>query len=325
MRHSLQIFFISLLLVSAGCVGSFGSSGTRPSLTEAEVQTQQREAQAADVLDKAMQLYHNGEFLDDDAALAYLNEAIELDPTLITARFQRAILFMEQGKPLAALPDTEAVLEEKPEHIQARFTRGFIRFQLGENLPAIKDFSAVLDQDDTISEAFAMRGSCYANLGRFNDAVHDFTQTIALNPAHQEAYYNRGMAHMELGYNVRAAHDLTQAVSLDAHSIQALMARATVYMKLSQFDRAVADFKRLIALTPNDSGMYALLGEAYAGDGEYSNARDAAHKAQVLARAEGDDNAASVYGELIDTYRLKELEAASRKAKEPVAEPEPSE
>lgn len=93
-----------------GCFGSYGTGG-RPGLTAQEAENQHREAEAADFLDKAMQLYHDGEYLEEEAALSYLDEAIKLDPTLVTALYQRAILLLELGRDVDALKDTTALLK----------------------------------------------------------------------------------------------------------------------------------------------------------------------------------------------------------------------
>ncbi len=204
MKTSVPVILCCLLFLLAGCFGA-SRSGARPGLTAQDRETQQRESLAADALDKAMQLYHDGEYLEEEAALGYLDEAIEYDPDLISARYQRAILLLSLGRNADALLDVDAILKIKPDHLRARFSRAYIMFRSQDYTSAIRDFSKVLADDDSISEAFAMRGACYAKMGRNEDAIADYDKAIALNPAHHEAYYNRGLAHIALHDDAKAS------------------------------------------------------------------------------------------------------------------------
>lgn len=305
MRHPVLIILLISLLSLSACSDSSKQEPIRRALTPEELQTQQREAEAADVFDKAMQLKHDGEFLDRETAQAYLDQAIELDPTLASARYQRALMLLKERRLDEALPDVEAVLKLKPDHIRARYTFGTILYFKGDYTGAVKAYSTVLERDDSVANAFAQRGACYSKLGRPDDAIHDFTMAIALNPAHKEAYFNRGVAYMNLGENEKAAHDLTQAMGLDSQSLETIMARATVFMRLGKYDRAAADYRRAQVLDPDDHGIHALLAEAYAGQGLFAKALQQSRRAQSLAHAEGDLKAAKVYAEMSETYSAK--------------------
>lgn len=313
MRISVPIILLCLLTF-AGCIGLPGSN--RSSLTAAEVVTQQRESAAADALDKAMQLYHDGEFLEPEAAFEYLDEAVELDPDLVAARYQRAVLLLEQNRPDEALADVNAILDVKPDHVKAHYTRGFILVHRGEYAAAVKDFSAVIDEDNTIAEVYFQRAICYVSLGRPDDALDDFTHALSINPAHLEANYNRGMLHFSQKKYAEAVHDLTEALSLDSQSYNILMARAAANMKLLEYDRAAGDFRRAIILDPNESALYGLLGEALAGAGDIKGAITAVQRALKLSHAEGNSSMTAVYQEQLDEYLAQP--ASAKVVPEPV-------
>ncbi len=91
-----------------------------------------------------MQLYHDGEYLEEEAALGYLDEAIGYDPDLISARYQRAILLLSLGRNADALLDVDAILKIKPDHLRARFSRAYIMFRSQDYTSAIRDFPRCL-------------------------------------------------------------------------------------------------------------------------------------------------------------------------------------
>ncbi|WP_041720340.1 tetratricopeptide repeat protein [Pseudodesulfovibrio piezophilus] len=304
-RLVLILFCLPLLLM--GCFGSPRPLGTSAGLTEQEIALQRREASASDALAKALQLYHNEEFLDVETAKEYLDQAIQLDPTLVPARQYRAMLLLGQNRLDEALIDAEEVLKVKPDHTKAQFTVGFIQYNKGEYRAAIRAFSKVVKLDRNISEAYALRGASYSRLGHFQDAIKDFSRTLAMNPAHREAYYNRGLANMQLGNLVRAIYDLTQALTLDSQSIETLTARAAAYSKLGQFDKAVEDFQRAVDLAPSDNMLHALLADTQASNGNYEAAKQSADKAALLAEALGDDELVRVYKGMAADFAAKAL------------------
>ena len=301
MRSAITIVFLSLML--AGCLASGQTrSGAQVGLSPEEIARQNREAEAAEELDRAMGLFHDGEFLDDETALAHLDKAVEMDPTLLAARQQRAILLQERGRSDEALADADYILIERPENVRARFTKGLILYQRGDYPAAVREFSRALELDRTLSEAYALRGSAYSQMERYDDAVHDFTEAIAFNPANARAYYNRGMAHMRMEANERALHDFTQALSLRSQSLDILLARGTVAMRLRLVERAATDFKRAAALDPDDGRLFAMLGEAYAAGERYAMALVAARKAMTLLKAEGDEDGVAALEDQISRY-----------------------
>lgn len=301
MRYLIPIFVVLPLMLS-GCVGSLGSGAARVSLTPEQIETQEREASASAALSRAMQLHHDGGFLDEDAAMEYLNEAIELDPDLAEARYQRALLRMNHGDRQGAEADVRVVLDNEPDNVRAVYAFGSIAYRKGEFIEAAKAFSRVLELDDSITEAYAMRGASYLKLQRPQDAIHDFTETLARNPAHRNAYYNRALAYVALGDDEQAEDDLTQAMSLNSQSYETIVARAAVYMRLGEFGRAIRDYGRAIVLDQNDPLLHALQAKAYGEDGRFGEAEDAAYKAYLLARSQGDFDSAEAYRDMMDEF-----------------------
>jgi len=65
-----------------------------------------------------------------DQAIEHLNQAVALDPTLVPARYARAMLNYQQGKPTLAVEDLEFILKREPGNYQALDTLGEVDLAL---------------------------------------------------------------------------------------------------------------------------------------------------------------------------------------------------
>ena len=81
-------------------------------------------------------------FENRDAALALLDRAITLDPSLYQARYTRARLNIEDGRPAEAIPDLKLFLEKEPKNVEALARLG--QAYLAANRPS--DALEVLDR-----------------------------------------------------------------------------------------------------------------------------------------------------------------------------------
>jgi len=300
MRFPVLLILLSFTL--SGCLGFFEKPTSTRGLTSEELAEQQREAEAADALNEAMQLFHDGEYLDALAAQELLDKAISLDPTLTTALYQRAILYLKQRDREAAYVDLQQLVRIAPDHVEGQYALGFILFHQAKYTDAMKAFDRALANDGSLAQAYALRGAARGKLGQHDKAVTDLTKAIARNPAHREAYYNRGIIQLRTGDAKAAIHDLTQALSLDANSVDTLHARAEAYIKLKDYDRAVDDYTRAMAIDPQDSRTLGLLAEVYGAAGHYREAESAAHKAMLTARENGDMQSSQRYADMADSF-----------------------
>lgn len=301
MRLSALIILACLLLAGTGCA-AHSDPPPRP-LTAEEKATNDREASASEALAQAMQLFHGDRFLDNEAALDFLDQALALDPELVNARYYRASLLLESGRVDEALADVDRVIETRPDHVQALFARGSILIEQGDYGAASRDFTRVIELEPTRAEAYARRGVCYSSLGRLDEAIDDYSRTLSINPAHLDANFNRGMAHLSRDEYEDALRDLSQAFILDSQNVRIITARAQAYLKLGRFREAADDYRNALLFQPTRSTLYGLLGEALWGAGDMDGAIRAVERALALARSQGDDFMASQYLGQMTEYR----------------------
>ena len=122
---------------------------------------------------KAEELSYKG---DRENAIKFYNEAIELNPNLY----------------------------------QAYYNRGLAYSVLRQYERAIQDYSKAIELNPNYFNAYNNRGNDYSNLKQYEKAIQDYSKAIELNPNYSAAYYNRGRAYEKLGNNSKAQADFAK-------------------------------------------------------------------------------------------------------------------
>ena len=133
----------------------------------------------------------------------------------VLALTRRAFLHDRAGRADAALADLQQALEIKPDNPQALAQRGnhFLkqrRFGL-----AVEDYGRALDLEPTLVEAYYGRAIAQGQLGDFARAIEDYDRISNLDPAFSAAYFNRAAAYERLGDLERAARDYAALYALE--------------------------------------------------------------------------------------------------------------
>jgi tetratricopeptide (TPR) repeat protein len=97
------------------------------------------------------------------------------------ALMNRAIGFIAEGKREAALLDLEAALEAEPALHAARYNRGTLYLELGRTREAIEDFGAVIEAHPDFALAWLNRGLAREQAGNRSGAAADFARALQLD------------------------------------------------------------------------------------------------------------------------------------------------
>ena len=114
-----------------------------------------------------------------------------------------------------AIEHFSKAIELNPQLSGAYYNRGVSYGQLGAYNRAIQDFSKALELDASSAEAYTSRGAMYWRQGNYNRAIQDFNKVIeTLDPGYSHAYFNRGLSMISLEEWGNAESDLSHAQSL---------------------------------------------------------------------------------------------------------------
>ncbi len=147
-------------------------------------------------------------------AMAHFNRAIQIWPEYSEAYLNRAVAEHDQSHPAAALADLEEALDLDPDSTRAYNERGQIFLENGDTQRAIQEFSRSLQVTPTIDGHY-QRGAAYEKLGDHQNAIADFDAAIRESRDAPYAYRARAAARRASGDREGAADDEQKARSIE--------------------------------------------------------------------------------------------------------------
>jgi tetratricopeptide (TPR) repeat protein len=190
------------------------------------------------------------------AALADLNQALELDPDDVWAIAHRGATYRQMREYPAALADLDRALELKPNYVWAIATRGATYRRIGDFAAALADLDRAIELDPNAVWAILNRGDVYRRMGEYKAALADFNRAIELNPNNAWAITRRGVIYWSLKQYPEALADLNQAIEFEPNYAWGFAVRGFTYGVLGQYPAALADLDRAIELVPNEAGVH---------------------------------------------------------------------
>uniref|UniRef100_T1IWF6 J domain-containing protein n=1 Tax=Strigamia maritima TaxID=126957 RepID=T1IWF6_STRMM len=203
-------------------------------------------------------LLTKGQFAD---ALTHFHAAIESDPTNYISYYRRATAFLALAKSKSALPDLNKVVELKPDFLSARIQRGMVYVKQGKLDEAHIDFEQVLARDPGNPDALhyynligplqrdievayllmqdrdyyraievlsktlelcpwdaklhEMRADCFIEIGDISKAIHDIKPTTKLRNDNTDAYFKLSKLHYQLGESDDSLQEVRECLKLD--------------------------------------------------------------------------------------------------------------
>lgn len=116
-----------------------------------------------------------------------LNKAISLKPDYAPAHFQRAVVFVEEGKTSEAITALEGITEAYPTDVGAAFQLGLLyirRGQEGDERRAERIFLSIVELVPSYSNARWFLASLYEESGDIGAALKQVEAVLATNPNH---------------------------------------------------------------------------------------------------------------------------------------------
>jgi tetratricopeptide (TPR) repeat protein len=130
--------------------------------------------------------YYRGVFLaqtDIDTALRDFDAALSIDPTLVAALRQRAIIHLTQKNLSSALADFSEAVRLQPKTAALWSERGYVAILLRDYPSAVKDETEAVRLDPKLARAYFLRGAAFGDLGNSTEAVSDIVTAVGLDPS----------------------------------------------------------------------------------------------------------------------------------------------
>lgn len=253
---------------------------------------------------KLLQAMLYGELGMPDEALHFYNETLRLDPKNATAFNNRGLIFLEtlENYP-QALKDFDAALKTDPGMTTARFNRALVYMNLEQFENAVRDLDACIKLKLHTEQAFGLRGVCKARLhdydgsradlnialqyepenatyistnglnlynqGEYAACIAHFDRSLSILPQQPETRNLRGISHYFLEDYALALSDFNQVILEAPDNAYAWFFKGCCEKALGQTAQAEASLKQAIAVSPGMAEPYAILGVLYYEANQY--------------------------------------------------------
>lgn len=242
---------------------------------------------------------HRTERKDHHLAKGHLNTAVAIASLLEDAE-DRAFytVFMRNGLALAelhlgnlgtALELVTSGLERLDRDLVAgrhllhrsvlRHNRAQVLAGLGRFEEALADFDEVVRLDPHYAEYHFDRGNARCQVGDHHAAIADYEAAMTLTPPFPELFHNRAEARSAVGDRQGAAEDFRYALELEPDYLEARISLAALLLEDGDAGAAGEQARAGLEHHPDNARLLCLLGDAAAGSGEETTAREAFDRA----------------------------------------------
>jgi tetratricopeptide (TPR) repeat protein len=241
----------------------------------------------------------------DDEALVYrgeiqihqgkLNEAVQTlqsvvsrEPGMAVGHYQLGIAFSQLGDLDHAGTEWQEAVHLRPDMVDAYRSLATLALQKADMAGLERSASEMIRLQPAAADGYAMRSFSLMARKQFPAAEQDARKAIEIAPQAGVGYLEMGHLNALQQRFSEAENWYKQSLSRDANSGDALRGLLNLYVAQKQTDKAIATANAQIAISPNNSTFYDLLGSLLLGKKDYKGAEPALRKAIELDKHNSD-------------------------------------
>lgn len=172
-------------------------------------------------------------------AKAELQQALDLDPELLWARFYLGKLYFDQGLTEKAREQLELGLKRSPGLPHFLSLLGEVRRELGDPRASLELNRKALEADATMIQAHYFLGLAYVDLKQEADAIPEFEKAVRLPGVTPEMYNALASLYIRKQQYAAAEELCRKAIALDRSQPDAYLNLARVYNARHESDKAL--------------------------------------------------------------------------------------
>ena len=241
-------------------------------------------------------------------AKAELQQALDIDPELLWARFYLARLYLDQGLPEKAQEQLERGLKQSPGLPHYLSLLGEVRRRLGDPAASLELNRKALEADPTMAPVHYLLALAYLDLKQDQAAVAEFEKIIHTPFVTPEMYNTLASLYLKKGQLAEAEDLCRKAIALDPSRPDTYLIVARVFNARHESDKALEALRSALPEEFTVSAYYQGL------EADVAVERGAAHKDKKMYAAAIDDytraldfdpRRAAVHRRLAELYSLK--------------------
>jgi tetratricopeptide (TPR) repeat protein len=195
---------------------------------------------------------------DVAAASKLCEQALELDPAFIPAKFLAGILAARQGQTALAIGYLQGVLEIEPQSYETLVSLSNVYLESGQAEKAEILGRKALKARPNDAHAYNHLGRCLMAERQLEEAIEMFHKAVLTHPQFAPAFHNMGKALQLQGMESEAAQAYEHAAQL-APSVTNLLALGQCLMVICSYEKAEACARACLAQDPNSAPGHLLL------------------------------------------------------------------
>jgi len=215
-------------------------------------------------------------------AAATLQAAVSANPSMATAHYQLGIALSQTGDPEHAANEWRQATQLNPNLVDPHLALANFALQKRDMSGLEQEATQIIELQPAAPDGYVLRAISLMALRQFPGAEQDCRKAIEVAPQSPVGYLQMGNLRALQGKQSEAETWYKQSLSRNPNSVDALRSLMNLYLTEKQPDKAIAAANAQIALSPNNSGFYDLLGTALVNKRDFGGAETALKKAVEL-------------------------------------------
>jgi uncharacterized protein (TIGR02466 family) len=201
----------------------------------------------------------------------------------MTAVLNRAVQLFQQGSFLEADQVLAGQLSTQPDDVEALHLRGIIRGKLGQFAAGAADLEAAAPRHPMPHAVYSNLGNLWRAGGDAERALAAYEQAHQLAPTFLDAYSNKAVCLTEMGRDEQAADAYLKAIEIDGGHLASLNGLGALRVQQNRLDEAMGLFDQALAANPDAAVVLVNRGCLFKILGQGVAARADLERAAVLA------------------------------------------
>jgi tetratricopeptide (TPR) repeat protein len=223
-------------------------------------------------------------------ALAYIKQAISLDPKAADLLYLQGEIYRLQGTPIEALKSYNQTLKLQPEFAPAYL--GLARLAMSSDPPKLNDakddLSKATELDPAMKEAALELANLYLEENNFQAALDQLAQSAGQAKDSPLYFFYRAQAELMLSQTEQAVADARQTIQMDITLLPAYRLLGETLIANNQVSEASTPLSTYIQFMPDDAEVWSWLGQSYYAQQDAADALKAFDQALSLNRNQFD-------------------------------------
>jgi tetratricopeptide (TPR) repeat protein len=183
-----------------------------------------------------------------------------------------------------AMTDYTEAIRLDPSASSSRYNRALVDEQLGDKPRAVIDYGDAIRLQSDNADAYLNRGNIFLDTGKFDQAVADFTRVHDLRPNDLQPLADRGISYAWKRDPIKAEQDFAAVRAREPSNPVLLRGEALLSMNAGNFQAAIGSLNAALKLNPNDTWSLRMRIQAYRQNREFEKARAEASRLEQIAR-----------------------------------------